>query len=81
MNINKSEFYIKEVKYLGLIIIINSIKMDFIKVEMILKWPQPQTVKNVLTFLKFVNFYKRFIAGFFKLAYSLMNLIKKETLF
>ena len=37
VNINKSEFYIKKVKYLNFIIIINSIKMDPAKVEIILK--------------------------------------------
>ena len=36
IDINKSEFHIKEVKYLGLIITYKGIKIDLVKVEAIL---------------------------------------------
>jgi hypothetical protein len=41
ININKCEFSVKEVKYLGLIISIEGIKMDLKKVKAILTWETP----------------------------------------
>jgi hypothetical protein len=41
INIDKCEFSVKEVKYLGLIMSIEGIKMDLKKVEVILTWETP----------------------------------------
>jgi hypothetical protein len=41
MDINKCEFSIKEVKYLGLIISMEGVKMDPNKVKVILTWETP----------------------------------------
>ena len=38
MDIDKSEFYTQRVKYLGMIIIIEGIRMDLEKVQAILDW-------------------------------------------
>ena len=38
VDIDKSEFYITEVKYLSLVVTTEGIKMDLFKVEIILKW-------------------------------------------
>ena len=76
LNIDKCEFFVIFVKYLDLIIIIDDIKMNFQKIEIIVNWKSFKCVKNVQTFLNFVNFYKKFIFNYFRLIISLNKLIK-----
>ena len=49
-------FRVKEVKFLGMLVSCDGIKMDPEKVNAILKWPEPTTVKQVHTFLGLGNF-------------------------
>jgi len=60
----KCEFFLDEVKYLGLIIGREGIKMDPAKVETVKDWPTPENLKDVRSFLGFANFYRRFIRGY-----------------
>ena len=76
LDIDKCEFYVIEVKYFELIIIIEGVKMNPEKVKAILKWPILKNLKNVQTFLNFVNFYKKFIAEYFKLIQSFIAITK-----
>ena len=64
LDIDKCEFYAQKIKYLGLIITPESIKMDQEKIASVLDWPKPEIFKNVQIFLSFANFYKRFIKDF-----------------
>ena len=52
--------------------------MDFVKIENIFKWPAPTTVKEVQFFLRFANFYKRFIQDFADIAKPLHDLTRKN---
>ena len=81
LDIDKCEFYAQEIKYLGLIITPESIKMDQEKMASFLDWPKPENFKNVQSFLNFANFYKRFIKDFFKHAAPLNALVKKDFFF
>ena len=76
LNIKKCHFNVIEIKYLELIIIIEDIKMNLEKVEAIKIWQTSRYLKNVQTFLDFVNFYRRFILDYFKIVKSLIALIK-----
>ena len=80
-DITKCTFHIKKILYLELIIITKEIKMNLAKVSIIVKWLTLMNVKDVQSFLSFVNFYQRFIYGYSKLASSLTHLIKKNILF
>ena len=81
MDIEKCEFHVQEVKYLGLIISTEGIKMDQAKVSAVQDWPQPQNVKDVQGFLGFANFYRRFIRNFSKIAAPLTGLTRKDRAF
>lgn len=72
----KCKFSQKEVAYLGLIISKNQIKMDETKVKPVKEWPPPKNLSEVLTFLGFSNFYRRFIHQFSKIARPLHELSK-----
>ena len=60
----KCKFKQKEVEYLGLVISKDHVAMDPMKVCGVTEWPTPTKVKEVQSFLGFVNFYQRFIHDF-----------------
>ena len=61
LKLEKCTFNAPQVDYLGMIIKENNVAMDPVKVNGILDWPEPTTVKGVRSFLGFGNFYRRFI--------------------
>jgi len=78
VDIEKCEFSVTEIKYLGLIITTHGIKMDPEKVNAVMDWAAPRGVKDVQSFLGFANFYRRFIKEFSKLAGPLTALTRKD---
>ena len=78
LDINKCQFHVKEVKYLRLIITTKGLKMDSKKIKIIVNWKTPRCVKDVQAFLGFVNFYRRFIHRYSRIAAPLSNLTKKD---
>jgi hypothetical protein len=80
-NIDKCEFFVHETKYLDFIVDRNDIRMNLEKVETILQWTISQNLKQVQKFLKFCNFYRRFIRNFAKIVKSLIKLIRKDVSF
>ena len=81
VNITKCAFYVTQVPYLGLIITIKGVKMNSVKVSIIVKWFPLMNIKDVQSFLSFANFYQRFIYGYSKLASLLTCLTKKDVPF
>jgi len=67
--------------YLELIIIIEEIKMNSFKINIIVNWFILIKVKDVQSFLDFANFYKRFIYDYSRITISLIHLIRKDVLF
>jgi reverse transcriptase-like protein len=74
----KCSFHKKQVEYLGVIIRQGKVEMDPVKVEGIVKWPTPTTIKDVRSFLGFCNFYRSFIANFSMVIRPLNDLMKKQ---
>ncbi len=64
-----------------MIIIIEKIKMNFSKINIIINWFILINVKDVQSFLDFMNFYKRFIYDYSRIIISLTHLIRKDVLF
>ncbi len=75
---DKCEFKKTMIKYLGVIILDNSVAMDQVKVAGIRDWPVPMNKKEVQTFLGFTNFYWRFIQRFSEHTCPLFNLIQNN---
>src|SRR5260221_11528683 len=73
----KCKFEQKEVEYLGLVISKGHVAMDLTKVHGVTEWPTPMKVKEVQSFLGFVNFYWKFICNFSNIAHPLYALTCK----
>ena len=78
LDINKCEFHTTEVRYLGLIITTQGLKMEPQKINAIVTWQPPRGLRDVQAFLGFANFYRRFINNYSKLAAPLSNLTRSE---
>src|SRR5258705_7132248 len=63
--------------YLRLVISKDHIAMDPVKVQGVTDWPQLTKVKDVQSFIGFVNFYQRFIRNFSEIAHPLHALTRK----
>jgi hypothetical protein len=59
--LNKCEFWLKEVAFVGHIISEGGISVDPSKVKDVLSWNTPQNVSNIRSFLGLTGYYRRFI--------------------
>src|SRR5258708_40550 len=73
----KCKFEQKEVEYLRLVISKDHVAMDPTKVHRVTEWPTPTKVKEVQSFLGFVNFYWKFIHNFSDVTHPLYALTRK----
>jgi hypothetical protein len=63
--LNKCEFWLKEVSFLGHIISEGGISIDPSKVKDVLSWNTTQNISDIRSFLGLAGYYKRFIETFF----------------
>jgi hypothetical protein len=77
LKLEKCKFCVEEVEFLGMVLSEGKIRMDSAKLAGIAKWPAPQTVKQVRSFLGFANFYRKFIGHFAGITKPLTELTKK----
>src|SRR5258705_10375164 len=73
----KCKFEQKEVEYLRLVISKDHVAMDPMKVHGVMEWPTPMKVKEVQSFLGFVNFNRKVIHDFSNVAHPLYALTHK----
>jgi hypothetical protein len=73
---SKCEFWLSDVPFLGHVISSEGISVDPSKVWDVLDWKPLRTVHQVCSFLRFVDYYRRFIPNFSKIAKPITNLLK-----
>ncbi len=78
LDINKCQFHTQEIKYLGLIITTDGLKMDPAKINTIVQWKEPRCIKDVQAFMGFANFYRKFVHNYSKISAPLSNLTRKD---
>ena len=81
LKLAKCAFDQTEVEYLGLIVKDREVLMDPIKLRAVEQWEPSMSVKAVRSFIRFCNFYRKFIPNFSTLAQPLHNLTKKGVTF
>ncbi|GBG70772.1 hypothetical protein CBR_g8070 [Chara braunii] len=76
--LEKSEFFLSEISFLGYIDTVDGLKPDPRKVAAVQDTPAPVTLTQVRAFLGLASYYRRFIKGFAGIAKPLTNLLKRE---
>jgi hypothetical protein len=79
--LNKCEFLLKEVSFLGHIISEGGISVDPSKVKDVLSWNTPQNVSDIRSFLGLAGDYRRFIEGFSMISMPMTELLAKSKSF
>ncbi|XP_023159122.1 uncharacterized protein LOC101459516 [Ceratitis capitata] len=78
INVGKSKFCIREVKYLGYIVGNGTLRTDPDKISAVSNYPVPTSVKLLRRFLGMAGWYRRFVDNFAAVATPLTNLLKKS---
>jgi hypothetical protein len=78
---SKCAFWLKEVPFLGHVILAECTVVDPSKVQEILEWKSPRSVTQIQNFLQLAGYYRRFIPNFFKIVKLMTKLLEKDTKF
>lgn len=76
---NKYELMQEETEFLGLIVGRNGVKIGEERKRVIKEWPLPQNITELRSFLGLVQFFRRFIRKFSRIAAPLTNLTRKHS--
>ena len=74
----KCMWKIREVGFLGVIIGEDRVRIEKEKVQGVIEWPVPRSIKDVQKFLGLANYYRRFVKDFAKIAKPLHKMMRKE---
>ena len=78
---SKSEFWLREVGFLGHIVSSEGIRVDPSKISAIVDWEPPKNVTEVRSFLGLAGYYRRFVKGFSMIASPMTKLLQKNVKF
>src|SRR3954471_11365603 len=78
---SKCEFWLPEVTYLGHVISAKGIAVNPERVQAVLDWTLPESVKQVRSFLGLASYCRRLVENFSKVAKPLTELLKKDKKF
>lgn len=81
INVNKSKFVMREIRYLGYIVGNGQLKTDPEKISAITNFPIPKTVRQVRRFLGMTGWYQRFIQNYSAVAAPMTDLVGKKGVF
>ncbi|KAA3483343.1 reverse transcriptase [Gossypium australe] len=76
---SKSEFWLKEVGFLGHIVSRDGVRVGPSKISAIVDWKLPKNVSEVRSFLGLAGYYRRFVKGFSMIATPMTKLLQKNT--
>ena len=75
-SLKKCAFFITKVNFLKFVIFTEKILMNLSKVDIIKTWFRSKMYQEIQVFLRFINFYQRFIHHYFQIAEFLTELLK-----
>ena len=75
---NKCEFHCNSCEYVGYMLSPDGLTMAKNKIQANQDWPEPRKVWDIMSFLGFANFYRRFIYGYLEITVPLTQLTRKD---
>uniref|UniRef100_A0ABD2X093 RNA-directed DNA polymerase n=1 Tax=Trichogramma kaykai TaxID=54128 RepID=A0ABD2X093_9HYME len=78
LKFKKSEFFKKEVEFLGFTLTKEGIRPQSNKIDLIKSFPPPKNVKQLKSFMGVINFYSKFAQNHASLLFPLLKLVKKS---
>jgi hypothetical protein len=78
---SKCDFWLREIKFLGHTISQDGIAVDPEKVQEVMDWKPPTTVRQIRSFLGLAGYYRRFIPDFSRIAKPMTELLKEGVKF
>ena len=75
----KCVWKIREMEFLGVVTEEDEVKMEREKIQGVVEWPVPKSMKDMQKFLRLVNYYRQFVKDFAKIAKPLYEMMRKET--
>ncbi|XP_024021342.1 uncharacterized protein LOC112091557 [Morus notabilis] len=78
VNRKKCLFAQEQLEYLGHVVSRTRVATNFSKIQAMLDWPSPWTIKELQGFLGLTGYYRRFVAGYGRIAWSLTQQLKKD---
>jgi hypothetical protein len=79
--LSKCEFWMKQVTFLGHVILKGGISVDPSKVQDVLSWKAPTSIGDIHSFLGLAGYYRRFLEGFSKISKPMTGLLEKDKKF
>lgn len=78
INLEKSRFCVPEVSYLGYILSSNGLRPNPDRVEAIVNFERPNSLRSLRRFLGMCNYYRRFISNYSEIVRPLTDLLKDK---
>ncbi|XP_055585110.1 uncharacterized protein LOC129737961 [Uranotaenia lowii] len=81
ISLEKSRFCRKQVMYLGYLLTEHGVQIDQSRIQPILNYARPKSVKDVRRLMGLAGFYQRFIPNYSRITANITDLLKKEKKF
>lgn len=78
ISLDKSQFCKKQVNYLGYLLTGQGVAIDSKRIEPILNYSRPKSVKDIRRLLGLAGFYQRFISNYSKIVAPISDLLRKD---
>lgn len=76
--LEKCDFWLEQVAFLGHIITRDGLAVDPAKIEAVMNWKSPKTIAEIRSFLGLAGYYRRFVKDFSKVSAPITKLTRKN---